>query len=109
MEVLRDPNRVAQNGSVEVVVGTGTTIEGTLSYVGGLRIDGTVKGDIRSATEEPGMVVIGENTYEAVKDLFECRSLGKATLKGKAKEVATFEVTGTKGAVAQLGTATGGA
>ena len=43
------------------------------------------------------MVVIGENTYEAVKDLFECRALGKATLKGKEKEVAVFEVVGAQG------------
>jgi hypothetical protein len=30
-----------------------------------------------------------------VKDQFECRSLGNATLKGKEKEVAVFEVMGT--------------
>ena len=46
--------------SIGTLVVVGTTIEGTLSYVGGLRIDGTVKGDIRSANEEPGMVVISE-------------------------------------------------
>ena len=38
------------------------------------------------------MVVIGENTYNAVKDQFECSSLGTATLKGKEKEVAVYEV-----------------
>jgi hypothetical protein len=29
-----------------------------------------------------------------VSDLFECRSLGKATLKGEQNEVAVFEVLG---------------
>jgi class 3 adenylate cyclase len=38
------------------------------------------------------MIVVGENTFEAAKDLFECRSLGKATLKGKEREVAVYEV-----------------
>jgi cytoskeletal protein CcmA (bactofilin family) len=46
--------------SIGTLVGAGTTIEGTLSYVGGLRIDGTVKGDIRSANDEAGMVIISE-------------------------------------------------
>ena len=46
--------------TIGTLVGLGTTIEGTLSYVGGLRIDGTVKGDIRSANDEAGMVIISE-------------------------------------------------
>jgi cytoskeletal protein CcmA (bactofilin family) len=46
--------------TIGTLVGVGTTIEGTLSYVGGLRIDGTVKGDIRSANDEAGMVIISE-------------------------------------------------
>jgi adenylate cyclase len=62
---------------------------------------------LESSVAKPGMVVIGENTYEAVKELFECRPLGKATLKGKANEVAVFEVAGAKAAA--VGAATGGA
>jgi cytoskeletal protein CcmA (bactofilin family) len=46
--------------TIGTLVGAGTTIEGTLSYVGGLRIDGTVKGDIRSANGDAGMVIISE-------------------------------------------------
>jgi class 3 adenylate cyclase len=44
------------------------------------------------------MVVVGENTYEAVKGLFEVRALGKVTLKGKAIEVTVYEVIGPIGA-----------
>lgn len=46
--------------TIGTLIGTGTTIEGTLTYAGGLRIDGTVKGDVRSANGDPGMVVISE-------------------------------------------------
>jgi cytoskeletal protein CcmA (bactofilin family) len=46
--------------SIGTLVGVGTTIEGTLSYSGGLRIDGTVNGDIRCTSGEPAMVVISE-------------------------------------------------
>jgi len=41
---------------------------------------------------KPGIIVIGENTYAAVKNRFQCHSLGKASLKGKEKEVAVYEV-----------------
>jgi len=47
---------------------------------------------LESSVAKPGLIVIGENTYEAVKGEFECRSMGNATLKGKEKEVAVFEV-----------------
>ena len=46
--------------TIGTLVGSGTTIEGTLSYAGGLRIDGTVKGDIRCIDGEVGMVIISE-------------------------------------------------
>ena len=99
---------------IRIGINSGKAVAGEIGSIN--KKEYTVLGDVvntasrlESSVAKPGMVVIGENTYEAVKDLFECRSLGKATLKGKAKEVATFEVTGIKGAVAQLGTATGGA
>ena len=40
------------------------------------------------------MIVIGDNTWQAVKDQFECRSLGPATLKGKDTAVEVYEVLG---------------
>ncbi len=40
----------------------------------------------------PGMVVIGENTQASVASLFECRSLGSFTLKGKEKPVQIYAV-----------------
>jgi cytoskeletal protein CcmA (bactofilin family) len=46
--------------TIGTLVGGGTTIEGTVSYAGGLRIDGTVKGDVRCVNGEPGMVIISE-------------------------------------------------
>lgn len=46
--------------TIGTLIGAGTTIEGTLNYAGGLRIDGCVKGDVRNANGSPGMVVISE-------------------------------------------------
>ncbi len=50
----------ATSKPIGTLIGTGTTIEGTVAYAGGLRIDGTVKGDVRCATDEAGLVIISE-------------------------------------------------
>ncbi len=50
---------VAPN-SIGTLIGGGTVVEGNVSYSGGLRIDGTVKGDVRCATADACMVIISE-------------------------------------------------
>jgi cytoskeletal protein CcmA (bactofilin family) len=47
--------------TIGTLIGTGTVIEGTVTYTGGLRIDGTVKGDVRCVTGDACMVVISEH------------------------------------------------
>lgn len=47
--------------SIGTLIGTGAVIEGTLTYTGGLRIDGTVKGDVRCVAGDACMVVISEH------------------------------------------------
>jgi class 3 adenylate cyclase len=43
---------------------------------------------LESAVARPMTVVVGENTYNAVKDQFDCRTASATqTLKGKEKEV----------------------
>src|SRR3954454_15960787 len=41
-------------------IGTGTTIEGDVSFTGGLRIDGHIKGNVRASGNKPGTLVISE-------------------------------------------------
>ena len=45
---------------IDSLIGTGTVIEGNVSFSGGLRIDGQVHGNITSAGDHPGMLVISE-------------------------------------------------
>ena len=47
--------------TIGTLIGAGTVVEGTLTYSGGLRIDGTVKGDVRCSTGDACMVVISES------------------------------------------------
>jgi adenylate cyclase len=84
---------------IRIGINSGKAVAGEIGSIN--KKEYTVLGDtvntasrLESSVAKPMMVVIGENTYNAAKDQFECRSLGNAILKGKEKEVAVFEVTG---------------
>jgi adenylate cyclase len=89
--------RKESNLRIRIGINSGKALAGEIGSVN--KREYTVLGDtvntasrLESGVAKPMMIVIGENTFAAVKDEFETRSLGKATLKGKEKEVAVFEV-----------------
>ncbi len=45
---------------IDSLIGAGTVIEGNISFSGGLRIDGNVKGNVRSTGNKPGTLVVSE-------------------------------------------------
>jgi len=45
---------------IDSLIGAGTTVMGDVHFKGGLRIDGTVKGNVISTPGEPGTLVISE-------------------------------------------------
>ena len=45
---------------IDSLIGTGTTIEGNITFTGGLRIDGHVKGDVKATGNKPGTLVVSE-------------------------------------------------
>ena len=45
---------------IDSLIGSSTTIEGDVNFVGGLRVDGCVKGHIHSSDGEPATLVISE-------------------------------------------------
>jgi adenylate cyclase len=49
---------------------------------------------LESSVAQPMMVVVGENTFNAAREEFDCRSLGRVTLKGKKNVVEAYEVLG---------------
>jgi cytoskeletal protein CcmA (bactofilin family) len=52
-------NNKPQN-RIDSLIGAGTVVEGNISFSGGLRIDGEVRGNITAAGEQAGMLVISE-------------------------------------------------
>lgn len=46
--------------SIDCLIGAGTVIEGNIAFVGGLRVDGHVRGNVLSADDEPGTLVLSE-------------------------------------------------
>ncbi|HEX8987448.1 MAG TPA: polymer-forming cytoskeletal protein [Rhodocyclaceae bacterium] len=46
---------------IDSLIGAGTTISGDVTFVGGLRIDGEVKGNLRTAEGQTGTLVLSEH------------------------------------------------
>ncbi len=46
---------------IDSLIGAGTTVNGEVTFVGGLRIDGTVKGNVATGNGETGTLVVSEH------------------------------------------------
>ena len=45
---------------IDSLIGTGTRIEGNVTFSGGLRVDGEVKGNVIAAGDQPSTLVVSE-------------------------------------------------
>jgi cytoskeletal protein CcmA (bactofilin family) len=50
----------AKASPIDSLIGAGTTIEGDITFNGGLRIDGHVRGNVKATGSKPGTLVISE-------------------------------------------------
>src|SRR3954469_19508487 len=49
-----------KSSPIDSLIGTGTVIEGNITFTGGLRIDGHIKGSVRATGNKPGTLVLSE-------------------------------------------------
>jgi cytoskeletal protein CcmA (bactofilin family) len=49
------------HNQIECLIGAGTIIEGNITFVGGLRVDGQVRGDVIAGEGKPGTLVLSEH------------------------------------------------
>lgn len=86
------------NPKVSIGINSGEMISGNIGSVALKRLDFTVIGDtVNTAQRLQGVagksqVVITQYCYEKVKQSFDCKPIGKTTLKNKAEEVMLYEV-----------------
>ena len=45
---------------IDCLIGAGTTIEGNITFSGGLRVDGHVRGNVLAVEDKPGTLVLSE-------------------------------------------------
>jgi adenylate cyclase len=99
LEEFNQERRDGPKTRVRIGINTGRAVAGEIGSIN--KTEYTVLGDtvntasrLESSVAQPGGIVIGPQTYAAVKDLFRCKSLGVRALKGKAQEVEAYEVEG---------------
>ena len=55
-----DKKRAAPQKRIDSLIGAGTTVEGDVTFTGGLRIDGTVRGRVVAVDDEAATLVVSE-------------------------------------------------
>jgi len=45
---------------IDSLIGAGTTVEGNISFSGGLRVDGRIRGNVSTADDQPSTLVLSE-------------------------------------------------
>ena len=56
------PGSKPQN-RIDCLIGAGTTIEGSITFTGGLRVDGRIHGDVIAGEGKPGTLVLSEDAH----------------------------------------------
>jgi len=105
LEAFNSERKEGPTIRIRIGINSGKAVAGEIGGIN--KKEYTVLGDtvntasrLESSVARPMTIVIGENTYNAARHQFDCRSLGPATLKGKERTVEVYEVLGPAGIAA---------
>lgn len=94
------PSEHSFKPNVSIGIHSGEMVSGNIGSATLKRLDYTVIGDTVNTAQrllskaQPNQILIAEESYNKVKDSFECKLVGKFSLKNKEAEVVLYEVVG---------------
>jgi class 3 adenylate cyclase/AmiR/NasT family two-component response regulator len=83
---------------VSIGVNSGEVISGNIGSANLRRLDYTVIGDVVNTAQrlqsiaQAGQIVINHESYEKIKESFNCEKIGEVSLKNKAKQEVVYQV-----------------
>lgn len=84
--------------NVSIGINCGEMISGNIGSANLRRLDYTVIGDAVNTAQrlqtvaKDGQIIINENTYQKVKESFNCKKIGEVSLKNKSNPMGIYEV-----------------
>ncbi len=99
IEIL--PNESAQKSfmpKVSIGINSGEVVSGNIGSANLKRLDYTVIGDAVNMAQrlqslaQSGQILISQNSFQKVKESFQCKEVGELTMKNKSAPVMTYEV-----------------
>lgn len=84
--------------NVSIGINCGEMISGNIGSANLRRLDYTVIGDAVNTAQrlqtvaKEGQIIINENTYQKVKESFNCKKIGEVSLKNKSNPMGIYEV-----------------
>ena len=97
-ELPNESGNIFFTPKVSIGINSGEMISGNIGSANLKRLDYTVIGDVVNVAQrlqtiaKEGQIIISENSYEKVKESFNCNKVGEVSLKNKAHPVMIYEV-----------------
>jgi adenylate cyclase len=96
---FNEENAQSRTLRFRIGINTGPVVAGDIGSI--RRMEYTVLGTtvnvasrLESEVAEPGQIVVGEETYKAIKDEFVCERVGRVKVKGLSQPLVVYEVKG---------------
>ena len=94
----KESDQLSFSPKVSIGINSGEMVSGNIGSANLRRLDYTVIGDVVNIAQRlqscaaEGQILIGESSYEKVKEFFQCQKVGEVTLKNIHNPIVMYEV-----------------